>query len=200
MKWIQSIKWTGNLPSEGGFITCDYRFDKKCFERDWKITILVLLWVLNFVSACMKSWTFQATVWLFSTKISHYKDKYEDKYAQHLEAKYFNKFALAQNIQLQLMATWSYLSTFLLFIINLPSFNLFNTESAVFRTTSIKHTNVKSPNEQEESFEVFFKKRCSYNFWKITRKKPVPRLRLVTVLKKRLRWGLGVYLWILRNF
>ena len=111
---------------------------------------------------------------------------HEDKYAQHLEAKYLNKFALAQNIQLQLMATWSYLSMFLLFIINLPSFNLFNTESAVFRTASIKHTNVKSPNGQEESFEVFFKKTCSYNFWKITRKKPVPRLRPVTVLKKRL--------------
>ena len=30
---------------------------------------------------------------------------HEDKYAQHLEAKYLNKFALAQNIQLQLMAT-----------------------------------------------------------------------------------------------
>ena len=45
---------------------------------------------------------------------------HEDKYAQHLEAKYLNKFALAQYIQLQLMATWSYLSTFLLFIINFP--------------------------------------------------------------------------------
>ena len=102
---------------------------------------------------------------------------HKDKYTQHLEAKYLNKFALAQNIQLQPMATWSYLSTFLLFIINLLSFNLFNTESAVFRTASIKHTNLKSPNEQDESFEVFIKKRCSYNFWKITRKKPVPKLR-----------------------
>ena len=89
---------------------------------------------------------------------------HKDKYTQHLEAKYLNKFALAQNIQLQPMATWSYLSTFLLFIINLLSFNLFNTESAVFRTASIKHTNLKSPNEQDESFEVFIKKRCSYNF------------------------------------
>ena len=34
MKWIQSIKRTGNLPSHVGFFICNSHFGKSCFERD----------------------------------------------------------------------------------------------------------------------------------------------------------------------
>ena len=58
-----------------------------------------------------------------------------------IEATYL---ALFQNIELQLMATWVYLSRHQLFVINLPSFKLFKTENTVFRAASIKHTDLKS--------------------------------------------------------
>ena len=59
------------------------------------------------------------------------------------EAMYLNAFALGQNIVLQIMATWVCLSTYLLFVINLSPLKLFNTESAFFRTASIKQTCLK---------------------------------------------------------
>ena len=66
MKWIQSIKRTGSLPSDGygnhGNLTiCDSRFDEGCFKRNLKIIIPVLLCLLNFVSVFLKNWTFQPT-------------------------------------------------------------------------------------------------------------------------------------------
>ena len=63
---------------------------------------------------------------------------------------YLNIFALVENIELQLMAIWVHLSTYLLFAIDLPSFKLFNTDSAVFRTASIKNTDLKSPDRQKQ--------------------------------------------------
>ena len=42
MKWLQSIKRTGKLPSDAGFFICDSHFDESCFERDLKVIILVL--------------------------------------------------------------------------------------------------------------------------------------------------------------
>ena len=65
-----------------------------------------------------------------------------------IEAIYFDAFALGQNIDLQIMATWVHLSTYLLFVINLSPFKLFNAESAVFRTASPKHTDLKSPGKE----------------------------------------------------
>ena len=62
-----------------------------------------------------------------------------------IEAMYLNAFALRQNIELQIIATLVHLSTYLLFVINLSPFKLFNAKSAVFRTASIKHTDLKSP-------------------------------------------------------
>ena len=47
-----------------------------------------------------------------------------------------------------IMATWVHRSMYLLFVINLSSFKLFHAESAVFRTASIKHTNLKSTKEE----------------------------------------------------
>ena len=43
----------------------------------------------------------------------------------------FKYIPLAQNIELQLMATWVHLSTYLLFVINWTPFKLLNTKSAV---------------------------------------------------------------------
>ena len=57
-------------------------------------------------------------------------------------------FAFGRNIELQIMATWVNLSTYLLFVINLSRFKLFNAESAVFRTTSVKHTDLKSRDKE----------------------------------------------------
>ena len=34
MKWIQSIKQTGNLLLDGGLFICDSHFDENCFEKD----------------------------------------------------------------------------------------------------------------------------------------------------------------------
>ena len=86
------------------------------------------------------------------------------------EAIYLNIFALAQNIELQLMATWVHLSTYLLFAIYLPPFNFFNTERTVFRKASVRHTDLKSPGRQKQPLEVFCRKRFSLNFLKFTRK------------------------------
>ena len=73
MKCIQSIKQTGNLPSDGRFFICDSRFHESCFLRELKIIILVILCLLNFVSVFLKNWIFQSTSWSFLTKISYYK-------------------------------------------------------------------------------------------------------------------------------
>ena len=48
MKWIQSIKRAGKLPSVGGFFICDSHFDESCFEVDFKVIILVLLCLFKF--------------------------------------------------------------------------------------------------------------------------------------------------------
>ena len=32
MKWIQSIKRTGNLPLQVKFLKCDSHFDESCFQ------------------------------------------------------------------------------------------------------------------------------------------------------------------------
>ena len=78
-----------------------------------------------------------------------------------IEAIYLNIFALVQNIELQLMATWVHLSTHLLFdnlVNNLNPFKLFNTEGVIFRTASVKHTDMKSPERQKQLLEVFYMK------------------------------------------
>ena len=62
-----------------------------------------------------------------------------------IEAIYLNIFAVTQNTELQLIKTWVHLSTYLLFVINLPPLKLSNTESAALRTASVKHTDLKSP-------------------------------------------------------
>ena len=61
-----------------------------------------------------------------------------------IEVIYLNLFALVQNIELEIIATWVHLSTYLLFVIDLSPFKLFNAGSAVFKTASVKHTNLKS--------------------------------------------------------
>ena len=78
-----------------------------------------------------------------------------------IEAIYLNIFAHVQNIELQLMATWVHLSTHLLFdnlVNNLNPFKLFNTEGVIFRTASVKHTDMKSPERQKQLLEVFYMK------------------------------------------
>ena len=57
-------------------------------------------------------------------------------------------FNIGQNVKLQIMATCFKLSKYLLFVINLPRFKLFNAESAVFRMTSVKYTDLKSPDKE----------------------------------------------------
>ena len=49
-----------------------------------------------------------------------------------IEAIYLNVFALDQNIELQIMATWVHLATHHLFVINFSPFKFCNAESAVF--------------------------------------------------------------------
>ena len=56
-----------------------------------------------------------------------------------IEVIYLNLFALGQ-----IMTTWVHLSTYVLSVINFSSFKLFNAESAVFKTASVKNTNLKS--------------------------------------------------------
>ena len=56
-----------------------------------------------------------------------------------IEGMYLNLFALDQ-----IMTTWVYLSTYVLSVINFFPFKLFNAGSAVFKTTSVKNTNLKS--------------------------------------------------------
>ena len=57
---------------------------------------------------------------------------------------YLNIFAFDQNIELQIMTTWFHLSNYLLLVLTLYPFKLFNAESTVFRMPSVKHTNLKS--------------------------------------------------------
>ena len=65
---------------------------------------------------------------------------------------YLNVFALSQSIELRIIATWVHLSTYLLFAINLFRFKLFNAESAVLRTASVKHTDLKFPDKEIHFF------------------------------------------------
>ena len=60
------------------------------------------------------------------------------------EVIYLNLFALVQNIELEIIATWVHLSTYLLSVIDLSPFKLFNAGSPVVKTASVKHTNLKS--------------------------------------------------------
>ena len=76
-----------------------------------------------------------------------------------IEAICFNTFALAQNFELPLMATWAHLSTYLLFIINFSTFEFFNTESS--EAASVKHTDLNPPDRQKQSLEVFYRKSFS---------------------------------------
>ena len=61
MKCIQSMKQTENLPSLGKNFVCDSHFDKSCFERVWRKWYFFCYFVLNFISAFLKSWRFQST-------------------------------------------------------------------------------------------------------------------------------------------
>ena len=70
------------------------------------------------------------------------------KISNPIEAIYVNTFTFGQNIELQLMEAKVHLSAYLLFVINLFTFKLSNAESAVFRTASIKHTDLKSPDKK----------------------------------------------------
>ena len=74
-----------------------------------------------------------------------------------IDAIYLNVFALRQNIEFQIMATWVHLLAYLSFAINLSPFKLFNAESAVVRTASVKHTNLKSPDKKYT--KILFKKK-----------------------------------------
>ena len=56
-----------------------------------------------------------------------------------VEVIYLNLFALGQ-----IMTTWVHLSTYVLSVINFSPFKLFNAVSAVFKTASVKNTNLKS--------------------------------------------------------
>ena len=165
LKWIQSIKRTGNLPSDEGFFIYYSRFVEISFERNLKIIILVLLRLLNFVSTFLKNWTFQSISWLFVTKIYYYKNvsyvTMKRNISNPMEAIYLNVLVFAQNIQLQLMVTWFHLSMYLLFVINLSPFKLLKIESAVLRKTSLKHTDLQTILKKKlwhRCFPVIFKK------------------------------------------
>ena len=75
-----------------------------------------------------------------------------------IEAIYLNAFALNQNIKLQIMATWVHLSTYLLFVISLLHFRVFNAESAA----SLKHTYLEF---LDKKYIFFSKKREKKRKW-----------------------------------
>ena len=54
------------------------------------------------------------------------------------------------------MATWVHLSTYLLFVVNLSVFKLFNEEGAFFSMTSVKDADWKFPDKE---IHFLFKKR-----------------------------------------
>ena len=60
MKWIQSIKRTGNLPLQGKLFICDSHFDESCFQdkdnkRFKNNNTFSVMSFLNFVSAFLKN-------------------------------------------------------------------------------------------------------------------------------------------------
>ena len=85
-----------------------------------------------------------------------------------IEAIYLNAFVLAQNIELQIMATRVHLSTHLLFVINLSPFQLFNAESSL-----------QNSFRQTYQFEIPKQKNTFFSLKKRKRKKEVFQLYLV---------------------
>ena len=71
-----------------------------------------------------------------------------------IRAMYLNAFALRQNTELQIMATFVHLSIYLLFVINLSPFKFFNVESAVFRRAYVKHTDLKIARQRNLFFSL----------------------------------------------
>ena len=64
-----------------------------------------------------------------------------------IEAIYLNAFPLGQVVELQIMAEWVHLLTYLLFVTNLSLSNFLMLKAQ----SSIKHTDLKSPDK-----EIFF--------------------------------------------
>ena len=65
------------------------------------------------------------------------------------------------------MALWVHLSKYLLFAVNLPSFKLFSAGNTVFRTASVKHTDLK-PSDKEIPFSVYKKEKRKNNDFRFT--------------------------------
>ena len=61
-----------------------------------------------------------------------------------IEAIYLNAFPLGQVVELQIMAEWVHLLTYLLFVTNLSLSNF----SMLKAQSSIKHTDLKSPDKE----------------------------------------------------
>ena len=167
--------------------------------------MLVLLCLLNFVSAFLKNWTFQLRRWLYLTKISHFKNiRYVTSSPWRQGWGWTNPteaiFPLVQDIVFQLMALWVRLSTYLLFVIK-----LFNTVNAFFRIASVKYSDLKSPDRQRQPLEEFYRERFSSNFLEFTGKYQCWSLFFNKVAGGGLQLylkrdsGTGVFLWILRN-
>ena len=54
MKWIQSIKQTGNLLLDGGLFICDSHFDENCFENDLREKLHFLKNIPKFLNTGQK--------------------------------------------------------------------------------------------------------------------------------------------------
>ena len=54
MKWIQSIKQTGNLLLDGGLFICDSHFDENCFEKDLREKLHFLKNIPRFLNTGQK--------------------------------------------------------------------------------------------------------------------------------------------------
>ena len=61
-----------------------------------------------------------------------------------IEDIYLNLFALGLNIELQIMTICVHLSMYLIFVLNLSPFKLFNAGSKVSKTGSIRHIDLKT--------------------------------------------------------
>ena len=84
-----------------------------------------------------------------------------------IEAIYLDIFSLGQNIELQIMATWVHLSTYLLFVINLSHSNC-SMQKAQSSDRPWSNTDLKSP-DKETNFSLFKKektkqKKDDFNF------------------------------------
>ena len=74
-----------------------------------------------------------------------------------IEDIYLNLFALGQNIELQIMTIWVHLSTYLIFVLNLSPFKLFNAGSKVSKNGF--HQTYRSEDTRQRNTFFSFKRR-----------------------------------------